>query len=290
MIYLMRTKVVSYGKHKGVVIVKRIDMSMLSSWPAILTLLIASLFLSGCASTSNGPLQSLTYPRDDNVRQENLLVLIRGLGADNTVFAKEGVIEEIRELGLPFDVIAPNAHFGYYQTETIAQRLKEDVIDPARRQGYKQIWLAGFSMGGLGALIYLRSHPEDIDGVLLTSPFLGWPGIHKEIKKAGGISEWLPNDHDPKDWERMIWSWISQQDFNTQVPIWLGYGENDILTRSGPPLLATVLPESRVFSVPGNHTIATLKTVFSQHLVTLSNQNQSVPIVLSSRVKAPAAN
>ena len=87
----------------------------------------------------------------------------------------------------------------------------------------------------------------------------------------------------------MIWSWISRQDFNTQVPIWLGYGENDILTRSGPPLLATVLPESRVFSVPGNHTIATLKTVFSQHLVRLAKQSQPVPIVLSSRVSAPAS-
>ncbi len=268
---------------------KKTDMYVLSRWPAILTLLIASLFLSGCASTSNGPLQSLTYPRDDNVRQPNLLVLIRGLGADHTVFAKEGVIEEIRDLGLPFDVIAPNAHFGYYQSETFAQRLKEDVIDPARRQGYKQIWLAGFSMGGLGALVYLRSHPEDIDGVLLTSPFLGWPGIHSEIQKAGGVSDWVPNEIDPKDWQRMMWGWISQQDFNTQVPIWLGYGKNDILTRAGPPLLASVLPESRVFTSPGNHTIATLKTLFSQHLATLAKQIQPNPVVFLSGENAASA-
>lgn len=266
---------------------KKADTYLLSRWPAILMLSLASLFLSGCASTSNAPLQSLNYLRDDNVRQPNLLVLIRGLGADNTVFAKEGVIEEIRDLGLPFDVIAPNAHFGYYQSETFEQRLKEDVIEPARRQGYKQIWLAGFSMGGLGALVYLRSHPQDIDGILLTSPFLGWPGIHSEIQQAGGISEWLPNDHDPKDWERMIWSWISRQDFKSQVPIWLGYGEDDILTRAGPPLLATVLPESRVFTSPGNHTIATFKTLFRQHLITLAKQSQAAPVVLSSREKAP---
>lgn len=259
------------------------DKYVLSRWPAILMVMLSSLFLSGCASTSNAPLQSLTYPRDDNARQPNLLVLIRGLGADNTVFAKEGVIEEIRELGLPFDVIAPDAHFGYYQSETFEQRLKEDVIDPARRQGYKQIWLAGFSMGGLGALVYLRSHPEDIDGILLTSPFLGWPGVHSEIQQAGGISEWIPNEIDQKDWERMLWSWISQQDFKSQVPIWLGYGENDILTRAGPPLLATVLPESRVFTSPGNHTIATFKTLFRQHLVILANQSQPAPVALSSR-------
>ena len=264
----------------------RSDTNLLGRWPAIVMLLLASLFLSGCASTGNAPLQSLNYPRDVNVRQPNLLVLLRGLGADNSVFEKQGVIEEIRDLGLPFDVIAPDAHFGYYQAETFEQRLKEDVIEPARHQGYKQIWLAGFSMGGLGALIYLRSHPEDIDGILLTSPFLGWSGIHNEIRQAGGISEWLSDEKDPKDWERMIWGWISQQDFKTQVPIWLGYGENDILTRAGPPLLATVLPASRVFTAPGNHTIATFKTLFSQHLVTLSKQSQPIPIVLSSQVKA----
>lgn len=256
-------------------------------WRAILILLFVSIFLAGCASTGKSPLQSLNYQRDDNARQPNLLVLLRGLGADNAVFAEQGVIKEIRDLGLPFDVIAPNAHFGYYQAETFDQRLKEDVIDPARRQGYQQIWLAGFSMGGLGALIYLRNHPQDVDGILLTSPFLGWPGIHGEIRQAGGVAEWLSNEHDPKDWQRMIWRWIGQQDFETQVPIWLGYGENDIVTQSGPQLLATVLPEARVFSSPGNHTIATFKTLFRQHLVTLTNQSRANSIALTSRVEAP---
>lgn len=266
---------------------KKTDSYVLSGWRAIVMLLLASVLLSGCASTGYAPLQSLSYPRDEIERQPNLLVLIRGLGADHTIFAKEGLVEEIRDLGLPFDVIAPNAHFGYYLAETFVQRLKEDVIEPARRQGYEKIWLAGFSMGGLGALIYLRSHPEDIDGVLLTSPFLGWPGIHSEIQQAGGLSAWLPNESDPKDWQRMIWSWISQQDFKSQVPIWLAYGENDILTRAGPPLLASVLPASRVFTSPGNHTVATIKTLFRQHLTMLASQSQSQPatVVLSSREK-----
>ena len=279
--------VASYGKTQSEgVAVKKTESTLLNGWRAIVILFLSSVFLSGCASTGHAPLQSLSYPRDEVQRQPNLLVLMRGLGADHTIFAKEGIVEEIRDIGLPFDVIAPNAHFGYYQAETFDQRLKEDVIDPARRQGYKQIWLAGFSMGGLGALIYLRNHPQDVDGVLLTSPFLGWPGIHSEIRQAGGVSEWLPNDHDPKDWQRMIWSWIGQQDFETQVPIWLGYGENDIVTQSGPQLLATVLPEERVFSAPGNHSIATLKTLFSKHLVTLSNQSKPNPLVLSSRQNA----
>lgn len=267
---------------------KLFERSLLGRWPAIFPVLLASLFLSGCAATGKVPLESLNYQRDDVSRQPNLLVLLRGLGADHREFERQGVIEEIRHLGLPFDVTAPNAHFGYYQARTFAQRLKEDVIEPARRQGYKQVWLAGFSMGGLGALIYLREHPEDIDGILLTSPFLGGSEIHREIDLAGGVSEWLPEASDPDDWEQMIWGWISQQDFKTQVPIWLGYGENDILTRAGPPLLGSVLPKSRVFSVPGNHTIPTFKTLFSRHLLTLAKESQPLPVVLSARDKLPS--
>lgn len=267
---------------------KTTDASFVCRWPAMLMLLIASLVLSGCATTGNEPLQSISYPREENARQPNLLVMLRGLGADNTVFAEQGIIDEIRKLELPFDVIAPDAHFGYYQSETFEQRLKEDVIDPARRQGYEKIWLAGFSMGGLGALIYLRAHPDDIDGILLTSPFLGWPGVHREIDLAGGVSGWNSATDDPKDWQRMIWTWISKQDFNKQVPIWLGYGESDMLSLAGPPLLATVLPEARVFTTPGNHNIATFTTLFRRHLTTLASLKQPAPITSSSRQKKPA--
>lgn len=256
---------------------KTTDASFICRWQALLLLCIASIILSGCATTGNDPLQSISYPREASTRQPNLLIMLRGLGADNTIFAEQGIIDEIRDLGLPFDVIAPDAHFGYYQSQTFEKRLKEDVIDPARRQGYEQIWLAGFSMGGLGALIYLRSYPDDIDGILLTSPFLGWPGVHREINLAGGISAWQPATNDPKDWQRMIWTWIGKQDFDSQVPIWLGYGESDMLTLAGPPLLATVLPEARVFTTPGNHNIATFKALFRQHLNTLASLAQPAP-------------
>jgi len=49
-------------------------------------------------------------------------------------------------------------------------------------------------MGGLGALMYLRAHPEDIAGVCLISPFLGYPGIISEISAAGGLTAWIPGD------------------------------------------------------------------------------------------------
>lgn len=237
-----------------------------TNWRTLFAVILAVQLLTGCVAAPTVPLSSLSYRSDDNTRQRNLLVLLRGYGADNHIFAEQGIIDEIRKRRLPFDIIAPDTHYGYYQSQTIATRLKQDIIDPARRQGYERIWLSGFSMGGLGCLLYLREYPHDIDGVLLTSPFLGWSSIHREIRRAGTVAAWSNTSDDPKDWERMLWSWIKHYDPSTATPVWLGYGNNDTLTADGPPLLATVLPSERVFSVPGNHSIATLKTIFLRHL------------------------
>ncbi|HET7831654.1 MAG TPA: hypothetical protein VFK88_01690, partial [Gallionella sp.] len=117
-------------------------------WRFVLATFFAAFFLSGSSTLPPGPAPAVPLPyisyRTDNAAQHrNLLVLLRGYTEDNTIFARAGIIEEVRHRHLPFDVIAPDANFGYYQTQTIETRLKEDIIDPARRQGYKHIWLAG---------------------------------------------------------------------------------------------------------------------------------------------------
>jgi len=237
------------------------------------TTVFAVLLLIGCAAEPTVPLASLNYLNNDAGRQRNLLVLLRGFGEDNSIFAAEGIIDEIRTRKLPFDVIAPDLHFGYYQAQTVETRLKEDIIEPARRQGYKRIWLAGFSMGGLGCLSYQRKYPGDIDGILLTSPFLGWQSIHREIRRAGGVSAWTGTSDDMNDWERILWTWIKNHDASMPPPIWLGYGDSDILTADGPPLYATVLPAERVFTIPGNHDIKTFRAIFLRHLDALARES-----------------
>ena len=250
-------------------------------WRFALAAIFAALLLPGCAEippmpVATVPMPSISYQTDNTGHQRNLLVLLRGYGEDNTVFEKVGIIDEIRNRHLPFDVIAPDAHFGYYRTQTFETRLKEDIIDPARRQGYENIWLAGFSMGGLGCILYMRKYPNDVDGVLLTSPFLGWSPIFREINGAGGVKAWHQTTDDPHDWERMIWSWIKYHDFAAAPPIWMGYGDRDDLVSAGPPLLATLLPAKRVFTVHGEHDIQTFKTIFQHHLDILARQRRPV--------------
>lgn len=100
----------------------------------IITTLFIALLLTGCVAAPTVPISALNYPSDSNARQRNLLVLLRGMGSDNTIFEKEGVISEIRKRHLPFDVIAPDAHFGYYQAKTIEIRLKVAVPEIQTRQ------------------------------------------------------------------------------------------------------------------------------------------------------------
>lgn len=252
----------------------------------VLIVLLALQCVGGCstmlAPSPTVPMPALGYRADDTVRQRNLLVLLRAYGEDNTVFAKQGVIDDIFSRHLSFDVIAPNAHFGYYRSRSFETRLKEDIIDPARRQGYEHIWLAGFSMGGLGCILYLRKYPNDVDGILLTGPYLGGGSILREIGEAGGVEPWQRTSDSPDDWERMLWSWIKKHDFSAEPPVWLGYGDEDRVTATGPKLLAARLPAGRAFTVRGQHDLATFKTIFLHHLDNLSRR-RDMPVLSLTR-------
>ncbi len=246
------------------------------------TLFVCYLLVTGCAVTPKIPLDTLSYPAEVTGRADNLLVLLRGLGGSNTIFEKEGVIDKIRRRRLPFDIVAPDTNYSYYTNHVLGKRLQTDIIDPARRKGYRHIWIAGFSMGGgLGTLIYLHSHHRDIDDVLLISPYLGLNSLIQEIKDAGGVASWqqVTKATDLSDWSRLVWSWIKEYSKapKNYPPIYLGYGSEDWVVKDGPSLLATVLPKDRVFIVPGNHDISTFKVIFSRQLDMLQLKFPATP-------------
>jgi pimeloyl-ACP methyl ester carboxylesterase len=219
--------------------------------------------LFGCST--NAPLRTLYYQADNPSHgKKTMIIFLRGRGGSHEDFADEGFVEAVRERNLPVDMVAPNAHFGYYMGETLIPRLKEDVIEPARREGYEHFWLVGVSMGGLGALLYAREHPDDVSGVYIISPFLGWSKIFKEINEAKGLRNWEPGVYNPdKDWQRMLWHWLQQGGTGGhKLPLlYLGYGTEDPYL-AGQTLLATILPGDRVFAIPGNHTAKTMKELW----------------------------
>jgi pimeloyl-ACP methyl ester carboxylesterase len=165
-------------------------------------------------------------------------------------------------------MLAPEAHIGYYMAETLVPRLKEDVVEPAAAQGYERIWLVGISMGGLGALMYERVHPEDVTGVFVICPFLGYRKIIREVADAGGVRNWSPGPYEPEtDWQRMFWDWIRTYSGDPQAwpPIFLGYGRSDDFVQAQ-GLLAEVLPRGRVFEMDGGHDLPTMRQLWDLFL------------------------
>ena len=229
------------------------------------------LLLSGCSWIfswfAKAPMDVLYYAADEGSTTDNLFIFMRGIGGSHRSFEEEGLVADVRTMGLPFDMAAPNAHLGYYTGRTLLVRLKEDVIDPARRQGKDNIWLVGFSMGGLGSLLYLREHPDDVEGVCLVAPFLGDEPIIDEIQAAGGVRSWSPGEYDPdEDYQRMLWHWIKDNvPDGFPVPIFLGYGADDRMA-PGCALLAELLPKDHVVQIPGGHDYPTFKALWDRFL------------------------
>jgi hypothetical protein len=222
--------------------------------------------LSGCAYLAEKPLDVLTY-KHPATSHNNLLVFVRGLGGSHRTFAEEGMVDDTWQQGFDVDMVAPDSHFAYYSERTLIPRLHQDVILPAKEEGYEKIWLIGPSMGGLGSLLYTREHPEEISGICLLSPFLGDAAIIEEITAQGGVRSWQPGEYDgEKDWQRMLWHWIqSEVAQNTTVPIYLLYGQEDMYVAAH-RLLASVLPQDRTASLPGGHDYQTFKALWGVFL------------------------
>lgn len=234
----------------------------------IILLILLAIVFGGCAATAKAPLKKLTYQSSDQAQTKNLIIFLRGMGGSHKSFEKYGFIEGVQQRDLPYDMIAPNTHFGYYAARNLVERLQEDIIEPARTQGYENIWLVGVSMGGLGSVLYLKERTPDVDGIIILAPFLGYDSIIKEISSAGGLLEWQPGRYDEnKDWQRMLWHWLQQYagQIDQLPPIYLGYGQDDTYV-TGQDLLAAVLPPERVVVTSGGHDLRTFQKIWDIYL------------------------
>ena len=112
--------------------------------------------------------------------------------------------------------------------------------------------------------MYTRLHPEDVTGIYLISPFLGYSGIVDEIAEAGGVRSWSPGDYDhSEDWQRMLWDWLKTvgEKPSDRPPIYLGYGVDDKFAKAD-RLLGEILPKDRIFETQGGHTPDVMKRVW----------------------------
>ena len=191
-------------------------------------------------------------PREDP--DHIMLVMLPGARDRPLDLVENGFVQAIRDRGLPVDVAVVDAHMDYYLERSVSERLRRDVITPARAKGYAQIWLLGVSLGGMGSIAYARKYVADVEGVILLAPFLGARGLITEVVRAGGLNQWQPGELEPDDDERGLLAWLKQYRADSpELPaIYLGYGTDDRYARTS-AMLAERLPAERVATVKGGH-------------------------------------
>jgi pimeloyl-ACP methyl ester carboxylesterase len=219
-----------------------------------LALLLASLLFVSCAELGRPDVPIRTIDLTSRTPGNCLVVLLPGRFAEPEEFRDARFADAVAASGLRVDLVAVDAHLGYYRNRTIIERVKADVVDPARAAGYDEIWIAGTSLGGLGALIYAKEHPQDLAGALAIAPFLGDDAVIREIEAAGGPASWrAPATIGEDDVGRRLWSWLAPgRPGSESVPLYLGWGTSDDFDRSN-RLLAGLLPSDHVFPVDGGH-------------------------------------
>lgn len=233
-------------------------------WGRVGVLLFLALAAAGCLfrpGPTTVPMRTLAIP-GGSPESRCLVVFLPGRGDSPEHFVRHGFPEKLRRAGSRCATLGVDSHLGYFYDKTIIQRLREDVIAPARAQGYQEIWLVGISLGGFGSLLYTKDHPDEIAGVVVLAPFLGERKLTDEIAAAGGAVSWTPREDLPREKDFLaFWAWLkgyrsSTADVDAEhPPLFLAHGTSDRFARPN-GLLADLLPADHVFRVPGGHTWA----------------------------------
>jgi pimeloyl-ACP methyl ester carboxylesterase len=223
----------------------------------ILLLFAPILELAGCAAGGDitRPVPTTFVPAPQPAHR--LVVMLPGRGDSLQSLTDTGIAQLIQQRWPDADVVLTGLTMPFYRQGRAAQRLHDEVIEPARRPAYRQVWLAGISLGGMGALLYDREYPGQMDGLLLLSPYLGDDAIHREIRQAGGLADWQPGPPQtigPDTFQHEVWRYLkdwSQRPQRTRS-VWLAYGADEPF-RQPIELMSPLLPADHVIMLPGKH-------------------------------------
>ena len=229
----------------------------------VLNVLVAGLFLllAGCARNTGDvrqPIPSRLIVASNPSTHHVLVVMLPGIADNVAVMDRAGVVQAIQHAWPNADVILTSTTMAYYTQGKVWQRLHDEIVEPARARGYSEIWMAGASLGGMGALLYEQHYPGELHGLVLLAPYLGEPPLSQEITVAGGLANWRPGPVpaviDSNNFQHELWRWLKTWPAHPEIGsrVWLGYGDRDKL-RYAFPNFAPLLPSDHVFMRPGWH-------------------------------------
>ncbi len=202
-------------------------------------------------------MRSIFRAAAENAVAPTRMVWLPGAFHSADAFVKAGFDVSVRSRRIPLDLVFVDTQLEHLRDRGVHERLRRDILEPARALGCRSIWLAGISLGGFIALDYAAGHPQDWDGLCMLAPYLGNRMLIAEIAAAPGLAAWQPGPLADCDEERRIWRFIASQRADAERGadarrMYLGYGRED---RFAPAhaLMAEALGRSAVHVVPGGH-------------------------------------
>jgi pimeloyl-ACP methyl ester carboxylesterase len=178
-------------------------------------------------------------------------------------FLAAGFAEAVRTRRLAMDLIFVDLELEHVGDRTSLQRLRSDIVLPARAAGVS-LWLGGISLGGFFALDYAALYPGELDGLCLLAPYMGNRMLTTEIAQAPGLAAWQPGELAETDEERRIWRYIKTRSADSR-PLYLGFGQGDRFSAAH-QLLAATLPSDSVNVVAGGHEWSTWSRLWENFL------------------------
>ncbi len=214
-------------------------------------------FITACAAggdvTKPIPTQFIAAPQ----KAQRVVVMLPGRGDDLGGLQKRDTAQIIQQQWPDADVVLTGLTMPFYTTGVAARRLHDEVISTLKKHGYRSIWLAGISLGGMGVILYDHDYPGEVDGLLLLSPYLGKDDAQKEIRDAGGLAAWNPGPPmpvGPDTFTRELWRSLKQWSDNPsrRQSVWLAYGADEPF-RKPIEMMSPELPAGHVLMLPGHH-------------------------------------
>lgn len=207
----------------------------------------------GCGMSGgvHGSLPVARYPSATVEGSDTAVVFIAGITDSPHDVERHEVVEIMRDAGIDAPMTVVHHAMGAYMFGRTTETLRAEVVAPARRGGHRRLLWVGFSGGSTAAIAQARTHPDDVDALILYAPYLGPDKIVREIVDAGGLANWTP--HPPIEDVEREWMWLKGYlEGEPRPPLILLFGTEDLSRPTGKVLVEAGLT-STVFVAEGRH-------------------------------------
>jgi len=159
-----------------------------------LVLVVSTLMLASCMvmKTSTETIRIETIAAQKAGTAKRMVIVWPGYGDDLAALKRSGIASVIQSKLPDAEVVLVELPLPYLMQGRGVRRLHEEIVSPAKQRGFRDIYFAGASMGGMGVLLYEREYPNEMRGLILMAPFMGDPAVMKEVEAAGGLAQWNP--------------------------------------------------------------------------------------------------